>query len=425
MRDKVINVALLIYNHPVQANAPTIMEYVESFENHSKFNVFKVNTAFGFPKGIKSLRFSVIVFHYSLFGHYPFKLNEQFRKYITLSKESVKIALFQDEMQYCVQRFTLINQLKIDIIYSLLEHRYFDEVYFKNTSVRHVRQALAGYVSDRLIDISNRYFIRICDRKIDVGYRARNLSYFYGRGAREKSDIADKFIDAAKGINLKLDISTSDQDRIYGDDWYQFIGNCRFMLGVMAGTSIFDLTGEIKAKVDQYLLENPDANFCEVERDVLEKYEEIINYRTISPRIFECAALRTCMILYRDSYQGTLIAGKHYLSLEKDFSNIESVFEQMLDEELIQSITDNAYQDLILSGKYHYREFIQDFDNTLIDCGCDTFCHVDQIQLVKKLINKDAWLRNLTAQIQSLRLKKFPGRKYLKTVIYKLGYKSG
>ena len=50
---------------------------------------------------------------------------------------------------------------------------------------------------------------------------------------------------------------------------------------------------------------------------------------------------------------------------KKDFSNFEDVLTMMKDEILVKKIIENAYNDLILSGKYSYKSFIQEFENTL------------------------------------------------------------
>lgn len=415
---------LVIYHHSPVADASTIMEHVDSFEKYSSFKVVKVNTAYGIPRGLKSIQFAAIVLHYSLFGSFPFQLNESFRRYIA-SSAGIKVAFFQDEMQHCRNRFEIIKSLQVDIIFSLLEPKYYEQVYLKNTSVKYVKKTLTGYVCDSLIEKGKKYFVPFENRIIDVGYRARNLPLNFGRGAREKADIAEKFFKAMDHTPLKLDISTREQDRIYGDGWYKFVANCRFMLGVMAGTSIFDLTGKIKEEVDAYLHTNPQATFEEVEEAVLAPYEENINYRTISPRIFECAALRTCMILYRDDYQGILTAGKHYIALEKDFSNINSVFRQMENREFVERILENAYTDVIASGKWHYKEFVSEFDETLVNLGCHLRCSAEDIVHVKRTIANDALLRHSIVWLKEFRSCPFPGRKLIKKMAYRLGYKTG
>ena len=84
--------------------------------------------------------------------------------------------------------------------------------------------------------------------------------------------------------NLKLDIKTSEESRLYGNDWNRFLGNIRCCLGVESGTSIFDVNGIIKNEMDEYLLKFPEAKEDEIWREVLQKYENQIAYRAISPK---------------------------------------------------------------------------------------------------------------------------------------------
>jgi hypothetical protein len=402
---------LIIYYDPASFSAPTVVENIRSFKKYSKHDVYELNICYGFPKSLSFANFSIIVLHYSLFGRFPFLLSESFSRYVESATESLKIAFFQDEMQFCQERFEIINKLNIHIVYSCLDPKYFDEVYFQNTSVREVNQYLTGYVSDSLIRKSLKLAKDSRMRSVDVGYRARDLPYYFGKGAREKSEIAQRFSEACIGENFILDISTKDDDRIYAEEWYEFIANCKFTLGVLSGTSIFDLTGEIKRKVEEYILAVPHATFEELEKDVLLPYEGRIDYRAISPRIFESAAFRTCMILYSDDYQGILVEDEHYIGLKKDFSNVTEVFEKMKNSEYVTKIVNKAHLDIIESGKYHYRDFIRKFDDNLCTMNVNMSATNSALNMI--IFNFDLLLRRVIFSIRRLQYVNFPGRNLL------------
>jgi hypothetical protein len=55
--------------------------------------------------------------------------------------------------------------------------------------------------------------------------------------------------------------------------------------------------------------------------------------------------------------------------LKKDFSNWNEVVSQFSDASLRRSLTDRAYDDLIASGRYTYRQFIHQFDDDLERAG--------------------------------------------------------
>jgi hypothetical protein len=366
---KTINGILFLYHHPIISNAPTIMEHVNSFQRYSRFKVWEINTEFGFPLSLYGISFDIIVLHYSLFGSSQYQLGPRFLYYLEHNKSSYKVAFFQDEYYFCQQRFEFIRRYKIDCVYTLLSPEYFKDVYIKYIKVPKLVPTLTGYVSEHLITKANKFARPSEKRTIDVGYRARKLPFFMGKGAQEKSDIAVKFQEYAKGTGLKININTQEGYRLYGNAWYKFLGNCKACLGVEAGVSIFDLDGTAYEGYERLIAENPNMTFGEMSQRLLNKYEDNIPYRTISPRHFEAAVFRVCQILYEGHYSGILKPMVHYIPLKKDFSNFDEVIRLFHDDDFRHRITDNCYRDLIASGRYSYRKFIKSFDQELLKEG--------------------------------------------------------
>jgi hypothetical protein len=85
----------------------------------------------------------------------------------------------------------------------------------------------------------------------------------------------------------------------------------------------------------------------------------------ISPRIFEAIGCGTLLILFEGEYSGILRPNLHYVPLKKDFSNLKSVISILRNEQKCKAITEQAYRDIIESGKYSYQTFIRNFDDTL------------------------------------------------------------
>lgn len=417
MNELLIDGILLLYAHPYAENAPTIKEHVNAFKKYSKSRVWDVNTFAGFPKGLPKLEFRVIVLHYSLFGSYPFVLNEKFIRYLQNSKASYKIAFFQDEYQYCPKRFAFVDELGINCIFSLLEPKYFNDVYYKFTKVGHVFHTLTGYVDDALIEKMRQLHKPYLERAYDVGYRARRLPFWMGKDAQEKADIADKFLLHADGLGFVLDIKTGENNRIYGDAWYEFLSNCRAVIGVEAGTSIFDIEDKVRPAVERLAANQPNIGFDEVYEKFLAQWEGIIYYRTISPRVFEAAALRVCQVLYEGAYQGILIPMRHYIPLKKDFSNFDVVIEHMRDEALVKKLTDQAYDEIIASGKYNYRNFVKEFDETLASVGVVFAGSVIDPLAVDLQLRRGRLSRALTLRAKHFLHKKWPGKSIVKRVL--------
>ncbi|MCK7498400.1 MAG: hypothetical protein MZW92_53035 [Comamonadaceae bacterium] len=65
---------------------------------------------------------------------------------------------------------------------------------------------------------------------------------------------------------LTVDINNPDsRDFLIGDDWFDFLGRCRAVLGVEGGASVFDPDRSLqKAAVDAYVRKRPGAGFEEV-----------------------------------------------------------------------------------------------------------------------------------------------------------------
>ena len=404
---------LLLYHHYNLKNASTIMEHVNAFGRHSRFKVWSVNTELGFPKHLGNLRFSIIVLHYSLCGIPPYHLDERFLEYLDNSKDSYKISFFQDEYHHCRRRFKFLDDHQVDHVFTLVEPAYFKDVYGAHTSVPNLSYTLTGYVSDDLPDISRRFAKPDGDRRLDIGYRGRRLPYHLGRGGQEKHEIGVRFLERAKDAGLVMDIATDEASRMYGDTWCSFMSDCRGMLGVEAGVTIFDLDDEARKSSEKLLAASPGIPFEEVWQQALHAWEGNIPYRTISPRHFEAAAFRSCQILFEGNYSGILQPMIHYLPLKKDFSNFDEIIRLFRDRRVRQEITDNAYRDLIASGRYTYAGFIADFDGILLKKGMTPEIGRADAAAADALLNRDRRRREALGKILSLRHHDFPGKKVI------------
>lgn len=359
---------LLLYHHPIEASAATIMEHVNAFVRHSRHRVDAVNTEFGLPEVIASRQYPVVVMHYSIFGTTPYQLNPALREYLHRVRDgSYFVTFFQDEYHHCSTRFAFLDEYAIDCVFTLVEPQYWDAVYGRLRKRPHFEHTLTGYVSPDLEAHAAQFAKPYDARTIDVGYRGRTLAYYMGEGAQEKVKIAKEFLRRTRG--LRTDIAWDEDSRHYGNAWYEFLGNSRAVLGVEAGVSIFDLEGEAEAATKRLLAAEPDLSFEQVRERVLGPYEGNIPYRTVSPRHFEAAAFRALQVLHPGHYSGVMEANVHYIPLEKDFSNLDEVLRRMSDRAERDRITDAAHRDLIASGNYSYPAFISHFDDVLRSQG--------------------------------------------------------
>lgn len=400
------NAILLLYRHPLKENATALKTHIESFSKYSSYHIHPINTKLGFPSTINKLEFSAIILHYSVFPIAIDKKFQEFYHFLKLNKSIPIIAFFQDEHALCKERFKFINDMGIDVIYTLLEPSEHSNVYFANTGCKIIKHTLTGYVDNSLIKAGKKLSLPDNKRTIDIGYRARELPYYMGEGGVEKTMIAKEFLHQSNSTILTTDIDTGEKSRFNGDSWYEFIAKCRGMLGVEAGVSVFDIDGNARKECDEYLLAHPKASFQEVHTAVLTRYEDKIYYRTLSPRIFECAALRTCMILFEGRYNDALEPMVHYIPLKKDFSNFQNVMNIFNSAQERTRLTDNAYRDLIKSGKYSYQSFIQDFDKQLAKMNITTRINKAEFKRTSALLKKHERVMKFKVKLNRL-LKKF------------------
>jgi hypothetical protein len=361
--------ALLVYHRPIAPwikDASTVMEHVRSFAAHSRHRIWEVNTDTGFPPELAELDFRAILIHYCVFGMGAYRLSEEWLDYLDAS-EAYKVAFFQDECTRCQRRFRFLDDHSIDCVYTCLEPSEFGKVYERYTSVPKLVSNVPGYVPAELPEIGRRFTIADADRTVDVGYRGRPLPAYLGRGAMEKHEIGVRFAELARDTGLRLDLATSEGERLYGDDWYRFIANCKCVLGVESGVSAFDLEDEVMNEYDARVAEGLPVGLDDLR--TLPRWEDVVYYRTISPRHFEAAALRVCQVLFEGRYSGALEPMVHYIPLAKDFSNFDEVVRLIRDPDVRRELTENAHRDLIASGEWSYARLIEGVDATLEEAG--------------------------------------------------------
>src|SRR3954454_10126113 len=129
----------------------------------------------------------------------------------------------------------------------------------------------------------------LAGRPLDVSYPGRDVPLWLGRLRREKGENGEGCLARCQEHGLHCDISSREQDRIYGPKWTQFLASSRATLGTESGASIVDFDGSIQAETRRYLVRNPGADFTEVEQVVLAPHEGNVRIAVASPRLFEAA----------------------------------------------------------------------------------------------------------------------------------------
>lgn len=350
----------------------TIHEHLEAFRKYSRHHVFLFpsstysrnhSVSDGSVPDIDFSVFDVVIHHYGL----RLSLSDYFDENSArrLSEFSgLKILFIQDEYDTTETARRWIERLKFDIVYTCVPRDGLEYVYptYRFPWVEFL-PTLTGFVPEH--GDFDEYVLPIDQRHIRIGYRGRKLSYHYGLLGQEKYRIGVDVHSLAKQRGIPTDIEVDDSKRIYGNDWYRFIGSVRATLGTESGSNIFDFDGSLQKTVQADLLAYPTVTFEEIYKKILAPHEGHVRMNQVSPKIFEAIRLRTALILFEGQYSGVVLPDVHYIPLKKDYSNIDDVFAKLEDIPFLQSLTQRAFDDVIGGGKYSYRTFVESVDKDI------------------------------------------------------------
>lgn len=354
---------LLLADNRHQANV--VQDHINGFAQHSNHQIHIVNPIHEKPPlALRFWKYDVVLIHYSIFILGEYYLPAAWAKAIR-NFRGIKAQIIQDEHRYINSMKQQMHDLDIGMVFSSLNKKNLFKVYggelLKNVTFY---SCIPGYISEN-------YFQHepppIAKRPLDVVYRGRTLPAYLGRHALEKKIIGDQFLAIAQQYGLKVDISSDENRRIYGDDWANFLMSGRATLGGEGGASIFDFDGTLVSEVNAYLENSPHTSFEEIWSKFLKSHEGNVVHKTITPKIFEAIAAKTALILYPGEYRGILTAYRHYIPYERDGSNIEEVVSLIKDEQFLQNMVDQVHQEIMFRPDLSNKFYVNQIDLVLID----------------------------------------------------------
>ncbi len=221
---------------------------------------------------------------------------------------------------------------------------------------------LTAYVNQKNMAALKKFCKPHLERDIDLGVRVTKLPPTFGHLGSRKAEIAGLFQRLAKDRGFTTDVSFEPQNVLLGRKWHEFLGNTKFTIGRKGGASICDPKLRMSRSFGKTGVLDKSL-FSESKPSWLSKKWGVRfgDFSSVSPRIFECAALRVCQILEADDYSMIgMEPWKHYIPLKKELDNLEQVFDFMGDSAAVAQMTDDAYEHLIGSGSYSYAKFLDD-----------------------------------------------------------------
>lgn len=375
---------LILYSIDERNSRNTINEHLFSFKkfgNQCDFHYLNVFNAI--PKFIFRIKYDAVIFHYTFLAEKRF-LESPFdwsRKIKNVSRiQGYKVAFPQDEYDATDRLCALFKEGGIDVIYTCFTNEAdINKAYPKaKAGVEKIKKTFTGYINDDVMQLLSKKHIVYDLRPIDIGYRARKLPAYFGKHGQLKYELVSVFNNALINSKLRTDIQNTNDNFIVenaqaiklGFSWYDFLLSCKAFIGCEGGSSLLDADGEIKRKVKKYLEIKPNASFEEIEMQCFPGQDYNITCFALSPRHFEAAMTKTLQILVEGEYGGIFKPWEHYVPLKRDFTNINEVIRFLENEEGCLQIVENAYKDIVMSGKYTYKTFVSEvIDDIRIEIG--------------------------------------------------------
>lgn len=242
-------------------------------------------------------------------------------------------------------------------------------------------------------------------RRIDIGTRTHEYGPFMGDNERNE---LIKFFSTHKFVT-PLNIDLSSNSRFDRAGWAGFLNNCKGTIATEAGSYYLEKDDHTINAIFEYIQKGRQqpvkriVNFNSHIQNIYERlpyllkllvknvmypaakklfnvkhqfqafegitFAEIYDrfYRqypphqppvytkAISSRHFDAIGTKTCQIMFKGEFNGILQADRHYLALEKDFSNIDDVMKRFMDIGFRQEMVDRTLAYVLSEHTYQHR----------------------------------------------------------------------
>jgi hypothetical protein len=342
----------------------TTVEYLECLSKYCQMEVRYAHVTNGAKLGFELDEFDAVFQSYCVRLCFENFVSSDYLEKMR-SFRGIKMLAAQDEYEDTDKLKSWIKKIGYHVFFTnatgAMIEKLYPRVEFPDTEFITV---LTGYVPERF-ETRWRNIVPLRDRHIHVGYRCRWLPPYYGRLGFEKFEIGRRMREICIERDIPCDIEWTDDKRLYGDAWYDFIGSCRANLGSETGSNVFDFDGKLRARYEKLSAARGEPVPFEEFRVHTDPIEAKYDIGQVSPRIFEAAAMRTPLILFSGKYLGIIAPDEHYIELKKDFSNIDDVLERLEDLDELERMAERTYDRLVDSGQFGYRRFAGLIEDTI------------------------------------------------------------
>jgi hypothetical protein len=359
---------LLVVYHAGFTYTQTVFHYLDCLRQYSRHKVdyFNVDQAYDNETDFSS--YDAVFVNYCVVSVGRINPPDLFMKLVPLLHKfaGTVIVSVQDEYDFTDNVKVFLMRVGADVVLTCIPKDSVRKIYFE-PEFENVRfeTVLTGYISEDLLKGDYADDVRpLADRDIPLGYRGRQLPYRIGDMGWHKAEIGKRFKQLCQARKVACDIDITEESRFHGGAWLHFVRRCRVMLGVPSGASVFDFDGSLHKQMKSRHKRNNDFTYAEVRKEVMSHAVDF-DMGQVSARVFEAAVSRTALAMLRGSYSNVLEPDEHYVPIEPDYSNIESVLDRILDVDAMQAMADRTYDYVIRNSDNHYMGFVNRIDGVI------------------------------------------------------------
>ena len=352
-----MNLRVLIAYSMASTLTQTTLDYLNAFKDYLGGNVDYLHVTHDSQIRVSLSRYDAVILNYCarlcVEGYVSADFFEQLKNF-----EGLKILAVQDEYNRTNVLKRAIREIQFHVVLTCVPQDSLEYVYPRSEfpEVR-FETVFTGYVPESL-SVAKTQLKPLRERPIVVGYRGRDIGGFYGRLGFDKYEIGRRMKEICGQRGIPHDIATDEESRIYGPAWFDFVGSCRAMLGSESGSNVFDFDGSLERQFGDLERELGHRPSYSEFLPVVAQRDSEISMGQISPRVFECALMRTPMVLFRGRYSDAIEPNIHYIMLEKDFSNVDEVLSRLDRFDDLEAMTERTYDHLVASGRFSYQAYM-------------------------------------------------------------------
>ncbi len=365
---------LVLYTKYARTDRQTFTDSLQCFKRYSpkdSFTYLNVVTGEEIRGFMKYIEYDAVIMHYTFLAKrqnrppWPNFYKTVLPKIQSLS--GVKVMIPQDEYYFTQSLRDMIRDFAVDLVFTNADEKNLALLYPRDEvgdRVEFVR-VLTGYIDEKTLPRLTKLQKGILERDIGLGYRGMKLPYYFGSHGQLKYEAAARFEEFLKEypmVHADLGMTgVRDQTVLYGDDWLRFLLRSRCTLACLGGSSLLVLDS-LQQKVADYIEEHPKATYEETEAAVFPGEDGKINMQLLSPKMFEAAMAKSCLVMVEGDYWGVFKPGVHFIEVKKDYSNIGSVVDDIQNHALCRKISLQCYHDIIepkgLDNPFTYTSYV-------------------------------------------------------------------